>query len=138
VQYCVKFEVTAPGHLERVTGKQFSKERIRRKLYQEWQDWGTCKKFNDLFELGTAGLEPLVGEEQETFQNMFTSMNPAQEARCTRSRSLGLAAQSGTLSAPRSIYSISSSREPNELSIPQARNRSIIPERPRQKVWDLS
>ncbi|KAF5611948.1 uncharacterized protein FSUBG_1975 [Fusarium subglutinans] len=116
VQYCIKFEVTAPGYLEK-----------------EWQDWGTCKKFNDLFELGTTGLEPLVGEEQETFQKMFSSINPLQGARCTRSRSLGLATRSGTLSAHRSIYSISSSRGPNELSIPQAGNPSVVPERPRQK-----
>ncbi|KLO97592.1 uncharacterized protein FFB20_13060 [Fusarium fujikuroi] len=134
VQYCVKFEVTAPGYLERLTGKQFSKERIRQKLYKEWQNYGLCGKFNDLFELGTAGLTPLVGEEQETFHRMFTSISPAQEARCTRSRSLGLAAKSGTLSAPRSIYSISSSREPNELSIPQAGKPSVVPERPGQKT----
>ncbi|KAF9770643.1 hypothetical protein IL306_011768, partial [Fusarium sp. DS 682] len=94
VQYCVKFEVTAPGYLEKATGKHFSKERIRKKLYNEWQTYGTCDKFNDLFELGTAGLSPLVGEEQEDFHKMITSINPAQEARCTRSRSLGLAARS--------------------------------------------
>ncbi|KAH7182072.1 hypothetical protein DER46DRAFT_521548 [Fusarium sp. MPI-SDFR-AT-0072] len=134
VQYCVKFEVTAPGYLEKATGKHFSKERIRQKLYKEWRNYGTCKKFNDLFELGTAGLLPLVGEEQEIFHKMITSMNPAQEARRTRSRSLGLAARSGTLSAPRSIYSISSSREPNELSTPQAGNSNVVPERPRQKT----
>ncbi|KAF5704612.1 hypothetical protein FMUND_12418 [Fusarium mundagurra] len=134
VQYCVKFEVTAPGYLERVTGKQFSKERIRQKLYKEWQAYGTCDKFNDLFEVGTAGLTPLVGEEQEHFNKMFASISPAQEARCTRSRSLGLAAKSGTLSAPRSIYSISSSREPNELSTSQAVNSNVVPERPRLKT----
>ncbi|EXK46450.1 hypothetical protein FOXG_20412 [Fusarium oxysporum f. sp. lycopersici 4287] len=134
VQYCVKFEVTAPGYLEKVTGKHFSKERIRQKLYQEWQTYGTCKKFNELFELGTAGLWPLVGEEQENFNKIITSMKPAQEARCTRSRSLGLAAQSGTMSAPRSIYSISSSREPNQVSTPQAGNSNVVPERPKQKT----
>ncbi|KAJ4270645.1 hypothetical protein NW764_013952 [Fusarium oxysporum] len=134
VQYCVKFEVTAPGYLEKVTGKHFSKERIRQKLYQEWQTYGTCKKFNELFELGTAGLWPLVGEEQENFNKIITSMKPAQEARCTRSRSLGLAAQSGTMSAPRSIYSISSSREPNQVPTPQAGNSNVVPERPRQKT----
>ncbi|KAI3585770.1 hypothetical protein IWW34DRAFT_781193 [Fusarium oxysporum f. sp. albedinis] len=134
VQYCVKFEVTAPGYLEKATGKHFSKERIKRKLYKEWKIYGTCKKFNQLFELGTAGLSSLVGEEQEIFQKMVTSINPAQVPRCTRSRSLGLAAQSGTLSAPRSIYSISSSREPNELSTPQAGNSKVVPERPRQKT----
>ncbi|EWY80696.1 hypothetical protein FOYG_16625 [Fusarium oxysporum NRRL 32931] len=134
VQYCVKFEVTAPGYLEKATGKHFSKERIKRKLYQEWKDWGTCEKFKQLFEVGTAGLSSLVGEEQEIFQKMVTSINPAQVPRCTRSRSLGLAAQSGTLSAPRSIYSISSSREPNELSTPQAGNSKVVPERPRQKT----
>ncbi|RKL31488.1 hypothetical protein BFJ72_g11122 [Fusarium proliferatum] len=134
VQYCVKFEVTAPGYLERVTGKQFSKERIRQKLYKEWRSYGVCGKFNDLFELGTTGLTPLVGEEQETFNRMFTSISPAQETRYTRSRSLGLAAKSGTLSAPRSIYSISSSREPNELPTPQAGNPSVVAERPGQKT----
>ncbi|EXL46010.1 hypothetical protein FOCG_12000 [Fusarium oxysporum f. sp. radicis-lycopersici 26381] len=134
VQYCVKFEVTAPGYLEKVTGKHFSKERIRQKLYQEWQTYGTCKKFNELFELGTAGLWPLVGEEQENFNKIITSMKPAQEARCTRSRSLGLAAQSGTMSAPRSIYSISSSREPNQVPTPQAGNSNVVPECPRQKT----
>ncbi|KAG5805821.1 hypothetical protein H9Q74_009574 [Fusarium xylarioides] len=132
VQYCVKFEVTAPGYLERVTGKQFSKERIRQKLYKEWQTWEICDKFNDLFEVGTAGLSPLVGQEQENFNKMFTSISPTQEARCTRSRSLGLAAKSGTLSAPRSVYSIGSSREPNELSTPQASNSNVVPQRPRQ------
>ncbi|CCT61524.1 uncharacterized protein FFUJ_01997 [Fusarium fujikuroi IMI 58289] len=133
VQSCVKFEVTAPGYLQNVTGRQFSKERIRRKLYTEWQTYGKCNKFNDLFEQGTAGLLPLEGEEQETFYQIVASMSPAQGARCTRSRSLGLAARSGTLSAPRSIYSISSSREPNEVSTPQAGNSNAIPERPRQK-----
>ncbi|TVY69283.1 hypothetical protein Focb16_v000165 [Fusarium oxysporum f. sp. cubense] len=134
VQYCVKFEVTAPGYLEKVTGKHFTKERIRQKLYKEWVKYGACDKFNDLFELGTTGLMPLVGEEQENFHKLITSINPAQEVRCTRSRSLGLAARSGTLSAPRSIYSISSSREPNELSTPQAGNSNVVPERPRQKT----
>ncbi|KAL5617627.1 hypothetical protein FOBRF1_006375 [Fusarium oxysporum] len=134
VQYCVKFEVTAPGYLEKATGKHFSKERIKRKLYNEWKRYGKCKRFNDLFEQGTAGLSPLVGEEQEIFHKMITNMKPAQEARCTRSRSLGLAARSGTLSAPRSILSISSSREPNELSTPQAGNSKVVPERPRQKT----
>ncbi|KAF5254024.1 hypothetical protein FANTH_1206 [Fusarium anthophilum] len=133
VQSCVKFEVTAPGYLESVTGRQFSKERIRRKLYQEWLSYGTdtCKKFNDLFELGTACLRPLVGEEQEIFHQISTSLN---QARRTRSRSLGLTARSCTLSVPRSIYSISSSREPTELSTPQAGNSNVIPERPRQKT----
>ncbi|KAF5530132.1 hypothetical protein FNAPI_13654 [Fusarium napiforme] len=98
VQYCVKFEVTAPGHLERVTGKHFSKERIRRKLYDEWTNYGTSEKFCELFEVGTAGLTPLVGEELEVFHKMFTSISPAQGARCTRSRSLGLAATSGPAS----------------------------------------
>ncbi|KAF5649979.1 hypothetical protein F52700_418 [Fusarium sp. NRRL 52700] len=134
VQYCVKFEVTAPGYLEKVTGKHFSKERIRQKLYKEWQAFGTCDKFNDLFELGTAGLTPLVGEEQENFNKMFASISPAQQARCTRSRSLGLAGQSGTMSVPRSIYSISSSREPNEMLTPRHVNSKVVPERPRQKT----
>ncbi|KAF5620584.1 uncharacterized protein FTJAE_11637 [Fusarium tjaetaba] len=132
-QYCIKFEVTAPGYLERVTGRQFSKERIRGKLYEEWKRWGTCDKFHELFEVGTAGLTPLVGEELEVFHEMFTSISPAQGARCTRSRSLGLAATSGTLSVPRSLYSISSSREPNEVSTPLAGNSNVVPERPRQK-----
>ncbi|KAL7760901.1 hypothetical protein ACKLNR_007436 [Fusarium oxysporum f. sp. zingiberi] len=134
VQYCVKFEVTAPGYLKKATGRHFSKERIRQKLYNEWKTYGKCKRFNDLFEQGTAGLSPLVGEEQEIFHKIITNMKPAQEARCTRSRSLGLAARSGTLSAPRSILSISSSREPNELSTPQAGNSKMVPERPRQKT----
>ncbi|ENH72755.1 hypothetical protein FOC1_g10013425 [Fusarium oxysporum f. sp. cubense race 1] len=134
VQYCVKFEVTAPGYLKKATGRHFSKERIRQKLYNEWKTYGKCKRFNDLFEQGTAGLSPLVGEEQEIFHKIITNMKPAQQARCTRSRSLGLAARSGTLSAPRSILSISSSREPNELSTPQAGNSKMVPERPRQKT----
>ncbi|KAF5975589.1 hypothetical protein FCOIX_7629 [Fusarium coicis] len=131
VQSCVKFEVTAPGYLENATGRHFSKERIRRKLYQEWRSYGKCKNFNDLFEKGTAGLEPLEGEDQDTFDQIVANM---QGARWTRSRSLGLAAQSGTLSAPRSLYSKSSSREPNEVSTPQAGNSNLIPERPRQKI----
>ncbi|KAJ4031831.1 hypothetical protein NW761_013025 [Fusarium oxysporum] len=85
VQYCVKFEVTAPGYLEKVTGKHFTKERIRQKLYKEWVKYGACDKFNDLFELGTAGLMPLVGEEQENFHKMITSINPAQETKAKSS-----------------------------------------------------
>lgn len=138
VQYCVKFEVTAPGHLEKATGKQFSKERIRRKLYDEWRNYGTCDKFTSLFELGTAGLKPLVGKELEDFRKIITSLSPAQETRCTRSKSLGLATRSGTLSAPRSIYSFSSSKEPDELPAPQAGNLSAAPERQRQKVRDVT
>ncbi|KAF4497401.1 hypothetical protein FAGAP_6423 [Fusarium agapanthi] len=94
VQSCVKFEVTAPGYLKNATGRCFSKERIRRKLYQEWTKYGECKRFNDLFEQGTAGLNPLQGEEQESFYQIVASMSPAQGARCTRSRSLGLTARS--------------------------------------------
>ncbi|KAF4429961.1 hypothetical protein FACUT_9001 [Fusarium acutatum] len=134
VQYCVKFEATAPGYLRNSMGRHFTKERIRRKLYTEWKAYGKCKRFNDLFEQGTAGLEPLEGEEQKTFYQIIAGMGPAQGARCTRSRSLGLGARSGTLSAPRSIYSISSSREPNEVSAPQAGNSNAIPERPRQRT----
>ncbi|RBA11160.1 hypothetical protein FPRO05_04333 [Fusarium proliferatum] len=134
VQSCVKFETTAPGYLENATGRHFSKERIRRKLYQEWHIYGACNKFNDLFELGTAGLKPLVGEEQELFYQIVADMSPAWGARCTRSRSLGLTARSGTFSAPRSNCSISRSREPNEVFTPQAGNSNVIPERPRQKI----
>ncbi|KAF5542359.1 hypothetical protein FPHYL_11543 [Fusarium phyllophilum] len=134
VQSCVKFEATAPGYLQSVTGKHFSKERIRRKLRLEWETYGKGKKFNDLFEQGIAGLEALEDDEQETFDRIVAGMSPLQGARCTRSRSLGLAARSGTLSAPRSLYSISSSREPNEVSTPQAGNSNLIPERSRQKI----
>lgn len=138
VQYSVEFELTAPGHLENATGKHFSKERIHKRLYKEWQKYGICDKFSDLFELGTAGFSPLVGEEEENFHKIFRSINPARESRRTRSRSLGLAAPSGTLSAPYSTNSISSSREPNGLSTSQAGNSNVVPERLRQKVRDMT
>ncbi|KAL2211434.1 hypothetical protein CC79DRAFT_1328798 [Sarocladium strictum] len=134
VQSCIKFEVTAPGYLELTTGKPFSKERIHKKLHKEWQNYGICNKFNDLFELGTTGLTPLVGEEQENFQKLFRSINPARGTRCTRSRSLGLAARSGTLSRPHSTRSFSGSREPNERSTPEAGSSNGVPERLRQKT----
>ncbi|SCV50619.1 related to hsp70 protein [Fusarium fujikuroi] len=134
VQHCVSFEITAPDYLENVTGKHFSEERIRRKLYSEWRAYGTCGNFSDLFELGTAGLSPLVGEEQEIFRKMINSIILAQEARRTGSRSSGLAAWTGTLSALRSVFSISRSKESTELSTPQAGSSSVVAERLRQQT----
>lgn len=136
VQSCVKFEATAPGYLHSATGRHFSKERIRGKLYLEWKAYGECKQFKDLFEQGTDGLQPLEDEDQEIFYRIVAGMSPLQGARRTRSRSLGLAARSGTLSAPRSTYSSSRSREPNEVSASQSGNSNVIPERPRQRVRD--
>ncbi|KAF5674771.1 Hsp70 chaperone protein [Fusarium circinatum] len=134
VEHCVNFEITAPEYLENVTGRHLSKERVRQKLYQEWQTYGICGKFNDLFELGTAGLSPLIGVEQEIFRKMISSIIPAQEARRTRGRSLDPDTRSSTLSVPRSIFSISRSRESAELSTPKAGSSSAVPELPRQQT----
>ncbi|SCO27216.1 related to hsp70 protein [Fusarium fujikuroi] len=134
VQRCVNFEITAPGYLENATGKLFSKERIRRKLYQEWRSYGICKKFNDVFELGTTGLTPLVDEEQEMFHQIINSIIPGQETSHIRSRSLHPDARSSTLSAPRSIFSTSRSRDSTKVSTPQPGSSSVIPEHPRQQT----
>ncbi|KAF5965886.1 hypothetical protein FBULB1_11996 [Fusarium bulbicola] len=133
VQYCVNFQVTAPGYLEKATGKHFSKERIRQKLYKEWQTYGTCDKFNDLFDLGTSGLLTLVDDEQQYFHQIVTGIDPAEGAHCTPGRSLGLAAPSGTLSEPHSICSIGTTKDPDELSTPEASDSDVVPGRPRKK-----
>ncbi|KAG7438704.1 hypothetical protein Forpi1262_v001872 [Fusarium oxysporum f. sp. raphani] len=134
VKYCVNFKATAPGYLKKATGKHFSKERIRKKLCREWQYYGKCHKFNDIFELGTSAFSPLLGNEQECLHQMITSINPTNEARCIQRRSLGPAPESRPLSAPRSVYPITSSREPNELSTPQPGKSNLVPERLRQKT----
>ncbi|KAG4295226.1 hypothetical protein FPRO06_01810 [Fusarium proliferatum] len=134
VQSHVKFEATAPGYLENATGRHFSKERIRKKLYQEWQTYGTCSKFNDLFELGTVGLLSLLSDEQEYVHKISASINPAKPARYTSSRSFGLAAGSRTLANSGLINSVDSSGEPSGFSTSLTDKSNVVPEHLRQKT----
>ncbi|KLO86456.1 Uncharacterized protein LW93_11232 [Fusarium fujikuroi] len=134
VQSQVKFEATAPGYLKNATGRHFSVERIRRKLYQEWSFYGICERFNDLFERGTAGLLPLPSEQQEYFHKIFASINPAKPPHYASSRSFGLDARSRTLTNSGLINSVDGSGEPSGFSTSLTDKSNVVPEHPRQKT----
>jgi hypothetical protein len=65
VQHNVEFNKTVIHHLNEVVKKDFTPRQVRDKLHREWMKYGKCDKFEDLFALGTAGLNPVEDEDKE-------------------------------------------------------------------------
>ncbi|CVK87785.1 uncharacterized protein FMAN_05359 [Fusarium mangiferae] len=120
VQYDQKFESTAIAYLKNATGKEFTSRRIRDKLKREWRNYGTCDDFDDLFSLGTAGLEEFKGQELQDFLEICSKFDPPADdqtwSRRLRSGSTAFPVRSRTLSVTRAT----GSREEYAPSSPQS------------------
>ncbi|KAJ4267096.1 hypothetical protein NW762_003194 [Fusarium torreyae] len=79
VQYGERCLPTAACYMKKATGREFSERQIRDKLHREWEKWGKCDEFNDLFDQGTAGFEPLREEDRQLFQHILAGMDPPRE-----------------------------------------------------------
>ncbi|KAF4462340.1 hypothetical protein FALBO_10855 [Fusarium albosuccineum] len=101
VQYEVDFEATVMGHLKSVTAKDFSSRQIRDKLRREWNNFGTCDDFEDLYLQGTAALNPGEAEDQ-VIQQMFARLGTPPRSRYLLRRASSVPkSRSRTLSAVR-------------------------------------
>ncbi|SCB65988.1 unnamed protein product [Fusarium graminearum] len=127
VQYGRHFEDTAIDYLRSTTGKDFTQRQIRDKLRREWDKRGLCKKFDDMFSLGTAGLRPLEGENIYLMQ-ILSRMDPPQEARRLRSQSAAIATRSRTLSATRATSQREALAPSSQTSTPKR-----VPKKPELK-----
>lgn len=129
VQYDQKFESTAIDYLKKATGKEFTPRQIRDKLKREWTKSGTCDDFDDLFSLGTAGLEEFKGQELQRFLEISSKFDPPADdqtwSRRLRSGSTVFPVRSRTLSVTRAT----GSREAYAPSPPQ----SIVPKKVQRK-----
>ncbi|RKK76787.1 hypothetical protein BFJ69_g6736 [Fusarium oxysporum] len=129
VQYDQKFESTAIDYLKKATGKEFTPRQIRDKLKREWTKHGTCDDFEDLFSLGTAGLEEFKGQELQSFLEISSKLDPPADnqtwSRRLRSGSTAFPVRSRTLSVTRAT----GSREAHAPSPPQ----NIVPKKVQRK-----
>ncbi|KAF5007608.1 hypothetical protein FDECE_6072 [Fusarium decemcellulare] len=101
VQYEIDFEATVMGHLKSVTGKEFSSRQIRDKLRREWNNFGTCDDFEDLYSQGTAALNPGEAEDQ-VIQQIFSRLGTPPRSRYLLRRASSVPkSRSRTLSAVR-------------------------------------
>ncbi|KAJ3547645.1 hypothetical protein NM208_g1411 [Fusarium decemcellulare] len=99
VQYEIDFEATVMGHLKSVTAKDFSSRQIRDKLRREWNNFGTCDDFEDLYSQGTAALNPGEAEDQ-VIQQMFARLGTPPRSRYLLRRASSVPkSRSRTLSA---------------------------------------
>ncbi|GKU06027.1 hypothetical protein FLAG1_08553 [Fusarium langsethiae] len=110
IQYNGDFNSTSISYLQRATGKVFSERQVHGKLKREWDGWGICKTFDDLFSVGTAGLEPLVPDDQKIVEQILAEIDPPTDGHWLRSRSIGPVTRSRTLSAACSTRSTTESR----------------------------
>ncbi|KAG5655382.1 hypothetical protein KAF25_006885, partial [Fusarium avenaceum] len=125
------FETTAITHLERATGKRFTACQIRAQLEAEWKAGGRCSPFEELFSLGTAGLNALKPHEQKVLEQILVGIDAPHEGPWLRSTSSALAARSRSLSVARSRRSATQKRAPSPRhhnEKPAALGASLPPE----------
>ncbi|KAM5345066.1 hypothetical protein ACJ41O_010928 [Fusarium nematophilum] len=101
VQYEVDFEATVMGHLKGVTGKDFSSRQIRDKLWRDWNNYGKCDNFEDLYSQGTAALNPEEAEDQVIQQMLARLGSPPRSRYLLRHDSSAPKSRSRTLSTVR-------------------------------------
>ncbi|KAH7310910.1 hypothetical protein B0I35DRAFT_439872 [Stachybotrys elegans] len=121
VQHNVEFNETVIRHLSEVLKKNFTSRQVRDKLHREWTKYGTCDKFEDLFALGTAGLNPMEDEDQEISRIMKGLHSPRLPYRL-RSASLAFTTRSRSRSIAPEVKTEPSARQ-RSSSIPNYRSR---------------
>ncbi|KAF4977311.1 hypothetical protein FZEAL_6134 [Fusarium zealandicum] len=113
VQCDVNFNTTVVGHLKKTTGKDFLDRQIRDKLRREWENFGICDKFEDLYSQGTTALNQENNEdEMQVIQEMLVRLGSPLGARYrlrsassvhnSRSRTLSTALSTSTRVTPAS------------------------------------